>query len=156
VLQRRFAIEPWLDVAGLLERCIATGVDMVGEFLAGFPDLVAQGTTQSGGSSHPAASERDHVVDWARPAVAVLNRARAAGWATPLQLRVACAPWVNGGQLTALADEVSQDTLTLYLFDPQCFPEHTLGAPGDLLRVEGGGIAVSCNPGTVVFRRIET
>jgi methionyl-tRNA formyltransferase len=156
VLQRRFAIEPWLDVAGLLERCIVTGVALLGDFLRRYPEVVGEATTQSGGSSQPAAGVRDHVVEWTRSAEAVFNRARAAGWASPLHLRVSGVDWAQGGRLVARADLASGGDLMLQLYEPRVFPAHALGAPGELLRVEGGGLAVSCNPGTVVFRRVET
>lgn len=155
VLQRRFAIEPWLDVTGLLARCIAAGVAMLDDFLGAYPAGLSPAVPQSGGSMQPPAGVRDHVVPWWGPASAVLNRARAAGWAAPLQLRVSRVEWAQPGALAARVDAATGGTLVLRVYEPRAFDAPSVGAPGAVQRVEGGALAVSCNPGTVVFRRFE-
>jgi methionyl-tRNA formyltransferase len=154
VAQKRFAVEPWLDADGFVSRSTEVGVELMNAFLDGYPESAAHPQVQVGGSSQPIPAVDDRVAPYEGAAGSVFNRARASGWRSPLLLYVSSADWHDRQNLSARMTP-ARDSVTLLLFDPIPFVDHTAGPPGTLLRIPGGGLALSCNPGTVVFRRVE-
>jgi methionyl-tRNA formyltransferase len=157
VLQKRFDIAPWFDSNQLIERSVQVGTSLVNEFLDGYAEHMEHATPQQGGSYQPFPSERDRVAPFTRPASAVFNRARAAGWDTPLLAYVSREQWLNTDrtQNLSLTDEPASARVELHLYDPVPFGDYTNGPPGRLTRVGAEGVALTCNPGTIVFRRAE-
>lgn len=157
ILQRRFPIEPWLDATGFLSRSVSVGIELMNEFLDAYPTISERAVPQHGGSSQPTATAQDRLAPFARPANEVFNRARAAGFSAPLVIYVSRSDWRQGRATRALGvtELVAGDTLALELYEPVPFSAYTKGSPGELSCVEGGAVALTCNPGTVLFRRVE-
>ena len=157
VLQRRFAIEPWLDSEALLSRSARVGVELMREFLRGYPKIAENPILQRGGTSQRAAAPQDYDVLFTRSAGDVFNRARAASYRRPLVTYVARDAWKQQGSEGRLEATIAPnaDAMALHLYEPVVFPGTTQGMPGELRKLDDGSVALTCNPGTVVFRRVE-
>ncbi len=154
VLQKRFPIEPWLDIDGLKERAIEAGIGLMHELLDSFPNVPAEPTPQAGGSYHPNPRPEDRLVPFDRPAAAVFNRARAVGLSSPLLVHVPQQAWHGGDTSLQCSDHPGREQVTLELFDPVPYQNATQGDPGLLTRTMTGGVVITCSPGVVEFRRV--
>jgi methionyl-tRNA formyltransferase len=152
VLQKRFPIEPWVDSDELIALSVSAGVQLMNEFLDGFPTVAESPTLQQGGSYQPLPRAEDSLLAFDRPASDVFNRARAVGWGSPLVTHVPEANWRDQAELQC-SKAASAGALALELYDPVPFVDHTSGPPGKAKRTQHGGVAVTCSPGTILFRR---
>ncbi len=154
VQQKRFPIEPWLDIDGLKERAIEVGIGLMHELLDSFPNFSAEPTPQEGGSYHPNPRSEDPLVPFHRPAEAVFNRARAVGLGSPLLVHVPEKAWHGGDDSLQCSDQPGRDSVTLEVCDPVPYPNTTHGDPGLLTRTVTGGVVIACSSGVVEFRRV--
>ena len=154
VAQCRVPIEPWLDAEGLITRCSHAGAKLLDTFLDGYPQSAAAARPQAGGSYQPFPTEQDRVVPFDRPASGVFNRARAFGWSAPLVMHVPREAW-EARTPVQVGSGAESSSAVVHLYDPIAFDSHGEGQPGRFLRTAEGPVSVTCNPGTVLFRRAE-
>lgn len=152
VLQREFKIPPWIDVEGLGELNLETGLALLNEFLDGYPETGRRTVVQSDrGFYRPFPGLSERVAPFNAGARAVFDRARAYGWSVPLIVHADPADWLGGAVIAAA--EPTAATRELRLFDPVPFAEEGDDPPGMLRSMAAGGATLACNPGTVLFRR---
>lgn len=154
VLQRKFTIPPWVDVRELGILNVQAGLKLLDEFLDGYPGTAQRSLAQSGeGFYRPFPVDSDRVAPFAAGTRAVFNRARAYGWAEPLIIDVDPAQW-QAGAAAAVPRNVGQ-TRSIRLFEAVPLPGWGGDQPGLLQATPAGGATLSCNDGTVWFRRAQ-
>lgn len=154
VLQRQFAIPPWVDIRELGELNVREGLALLDAFLDGYPETGQRSLSQTGVGFHrPFPEPSDRIAPFAGGARAVFNRARAYGWTEPLIVDVDPVEWQQGAAV-AVPEQAGQ-TRSIRLFEPVPFTENSGDPPGTLRATSAGGATLSCNPGTVWFRRAQ-
>jgi methionyl-tRNA formyltransferase len=156
--QERFLLEPWLTGGQLQARAIRIGCKLLGQILSEPGTVKALPSwPQDGEGSYDGRIEgSDLVLPFESDATAAYNLARAASpW---LQVRTfAPRRWWLGAHMSssgALAMGPAPDLMRLTLRRPGLFPDTDGGTPGTIRRMEGGTVAIACNPGVVVFEEV--
>ncbi len=156
--QERFALEPWVTGGQLQARAIRLGCLLLQRLLAepgpvtDLPSWPQEGPASYEGRIEPS----DLVLPFESEAKSAYDLARAASpW---LQVRTfAPRRWWLGAHMAstgALSMGSAPDLLRLTLRRPSLFPDADVGTPGTIRRIEGGGVAIACNPGVVVFHEV--
>ena len=153
VAQERFPIEPWLTGGGLQLRAIEVGCRLLAGLLEDLDVHSIPSWPQEGpGSYQGKVRSADLVVRFREPASRAHDFVRAAHPWLHVRTYVPKDWWYRASHYTdtaSAAEFASPDFLRLDLRNATVFPDFELGAPGIVRRVETGGIAIACKPGTV-------
>lgn len=158
VAQERFELEPWLTGGQLQARAIRIGVFLLRDVLTAderVSDLPSW--PQEGPESYEGRIEaEDLVLPFEEPCQVGYDLARAgAPW---LKVKT-FAPrrwWLGGHMLStgSLGMGQAPDLIRLQLARPAIFPDAEIGSPGTIRRMEGGSVAIACNPGVLTFEDV--
>ena len=155
VAQESFEVEPWLTGGQLQSRAMAKGASLLERTLEEMDVSSLVGRAQSSeGTYFRKVQHEDLVVPFDASARVAFDRARAASPWTPLVAYVSLAWWSERRAGTSMvSDWPAPGLLRLEVSDALCFEDHSMGPPGTVRRV-GKGVAISCDPGVVLFKTV--
>ncbi len=151
--QERITLEPWLTGGELYERSSRLGGRMVAEVLRTVERGTLREHAQSGDPSYfGRVRPADRLVAFTAPAPDAYNHARAAEPLDGSRLIVPREWWARECETSLARGQPVMGMVELSVHEPALFAAYDGGPPGAIRHTHGGGVAVQCAGGVVVFR----